>query len=89
MTTESVLPLVQDHPEQQRPDLIIEARWVIPVQPHDTVYERHAVAIRDGRISSILPINAAIEHWPHCSRVRLDDHALLPGLVNTHTHMQR
>lgn len=59
---------------------------MIPVQPHDVVHEHHAVAIRDGRISEIMPIGTGKERYPHCARVTLDEHALLPGLVNSHTH---
>ena len=35
-------------------DLLIEARWIIPVEPDDTVLENHAVAIDKGNIVAIL-----------------------------------
>ena len=35
-------------------DLLIRARWIIPVEPADAVLEHHALAVRDGRI---------VEHW--------------------------
>ena len=37
-------------------DLVIEAGWVIPVEPHGLVLEDHAVAVRGGVILAILPI---------------------------------
>src|SRR5581483_3151711 len=54
-------------------DLIISARWVIPVEPALAVLADHAVAVRGRRIAA-------------AERVRLDEHALIPGLVNLHTH---
>ncbi|HTA63983.1 MAG TPA: TRZ/ATZ family hydrolase, partial [Xanthomonadaceae bacterium] len=40
-------------------DLIIEAGWVIPVEPHGAVLVDHAVAIRGGSILAILPVAEA------------------------------
>ena len=37
-------------------DLLIEAGWVVPVEPHGVVLEDHAVAVRDGVIVAVLPI---------------------------------
>ncbi len=34
---------------------MIEAGWVVPVEPHAVVLEDHAVAIRDGVIVGLLP----------------------------------
>ena len=44
-------------------DLLIEAGWVIPVEPHGVVLENHAVAIRDGAIVAVLPLAAARERF--------------------------
>jgi len=66
-------------------DLLLHARWVIPVLPKGLVLENHSIAIRDGGISAIVPrteahaINARHE-------VDLNEHVLLPGLVNCHGH---
>ena len=70
----------------QTVDLLIEARWVVPVEPHDVVLEHHAVAVRGDCIVDILPIaQARIAYAPH-ERVELGEHVLIPGLINTHTH---
>ena len=67
-------------------DLLIEARWVIPVEPHGVVLDHHAVAIDGDRIVDILPIaDARARYAPH-ERIELAEHALIPGLVNAHTH---
>jgi 5-methylthioadenosine/S-adenosylhomocysteine deaminase len=67
-------------------DLLIEARWVVPVEPHGVVLEDHAVAVDGGRIEAILPIVQARATYAPRERVELAEHALIPGLVNSHTH---
>ena len=65
---------------------VVHARWVIPVEPAGRVLQQHAVAVQDGRIRAVLPSAAAREQfadWPQVERPR---HALIPGLVNAHTH---
>src|SRR3546814_3307394 len=36
-------------------DTLIEAGFVVPVEPHGVILEDHAVAVRDGAIVAILP----------------------------------
>ncbi|MDE2155133.1 MAG: TRZ/ATZ family hydrolase [Xanthomonadaceae bacterium] len=67
-------------------DLVIEARWVVPVEPHAVVLEQHAVAIQDGRIVALLPIARSRTAYAPRERVELPEHALIPGLINAHTH---
>ncbi len=67
-------------------DTVLEARWVIPVEPHGVVLEYHAVAIAGDTIVALLPIDAARSRYANAQRVKLSSHALIPGLVNAHTH---
>ena len=67
-------------------DSQIEARWVIPVEPHGVVLESHAVIVDADRIVAILPISEARQRFEPRERVELGEHALIPGLVNGHTH---
>lgn len=72
-----------------RTDLSMEllcAQWVIPVEPLNVVLADHAVAVEDGRIVAVLPTATAIERWPQARRTLLPGQALIPGLVNLHTH---
>lgn len=67
-------------------DTLIEARWVVPVVPRGVVLEDHAVAVADGRIVGIAPIERARELYAARERIALGNHALIPGLVNAHCH---
>ena len=73
-------------PTPQSIDLLLEARWVVPVEPHAVVLEEHAVAVHEGRIVGILPIADARAAFAPRERVELPEHVLIPGLVNSHTH---
>ncbi|MFA6314357.1 MAG: TRZ/ATZ family hydrolase [Sterolibacterium sp.] len=67
-------------------DTLVEARWVIPIEPLGVTFEHHAVAIEAGRITALLPIEQARTRFQARSTVRLPHHVLLPGLINLHTH---
>ena len=67
-------------------DTLIHARWIIPVEPEGMVLEQHSLAIRSGRIHDILPTSEARSRYQADVVTELDDHALIPGLVNAHTH---
>ena len=70
----------------QSVDTLVEGRWVIPVEPEGVVLEHHSVVIDDGRILAILPHARARTDYAAHRTVELPEHALLPGLVNAHTH---
>lgn len=67
-------------------DQLICARWIVPIAPQNIVLEHHAVAIRGGKIVDCLPIDSATQQYEATETIKLDQHALMPGLVNTHTH---
>ncbi len=67
-------------------DWVIDARWIIPVDPPSTVLERHAVAIKDGAIIDVAPSAAVSARYHTQRRLELPEHALIPGLINLHTH---
>ena len=67
-------------------DLLIEAGWVVPVEPHGVVLEDHAVAVSGGRIVAVLPTAQARSRFAAAEVVQRPDAVLIPGLVNAHTH---
>jgi 5-methylthioadenosine/S-adenosylhomocysteine deaminase len=67
-------------------DLVIEARWMVPVDPPGVVLENHALVVNHGRIIDLLPQSELAGRFSPLSRKCLDQHVLIPGLVNLHTH---
>lgn len=67
-------------------DLLIEARWCLPVEPADAVLDHHSIAVRDGRIVAVLPSGDARSRFRPSAVISRPQHVLVPGLVNTHTH---
>ena len=65
---------------------LILPRWVVPVEPEGAVLEQHAVAIRNARIEAVLPADTARRRFADLTPIELPEHALIPGLVNAHTH---
>ncbi len=68
-------------------DMVIHARWIVPVEPTDVVYEHHAVVVRDGLILAIMPSHEATARFEASTVVRKPHHAIMPGFVNAHTHL--
>jgi len=66
-------------------DTLLEARWIIPVEVEGALPE-HAIAINHGLIEAILPISEANSRYYSSNHVKLDSHAVIPGLINLHTH---
>ncbi len=67
-------------------DTIINARWIIPVVPECVAHENHSLVIVDGRIIDLLPTPQATIKYQPSNISELPHHALIPGLVNAHTH---
>ncbi|MGQ9861687.1 MAG: TRZ/ATZ family hydrolase [Thiobacillaceae bacterium] len=67
-------------------DLRIDPTWIIPVEPENAVLSGHAVVVDAGRIRDILPEAEADARYQARTHRRLPDHALIPGLINLHTH---
>jgi 5-methylthioadenosine/S-adenosylhomocysteine deaminase len=76
---------VTDHAPQPC-DLLIEAGWVVPVEPRGVVLVDHAVAVADGVIVALLPTAEARLQYSPRETVSRPDAALIPGLVNAHVH---
>jgi 5-methylthioadenosine/S-adenosylhomocysteine deaminase len=66
-------------------DFAVRARWVLPVEPAGAVLEDHAVLVRAGRILGVVPA-ADVPAGAVAELFERPQHALIPGLVNAHTH---
>jgi len=67
-------------------DLVIEARWLCPIVPKNTLLEYQSVVIQSGKIVDICATSSASELYQANDVVQLTEHVLIPGLINLHTH---
>ena len=67
-------------------DLLVEAGWIVPVEPRGLILEDHALAVAGGRILALLPREEARSRYTPKQRVERPGCVLMPGLVNAHTH---
>jgi 5-methylthioadenosine/S-adenosylhomocysteine deaminase len=65
--------------------LAIRAGWVITVDPSFRVIRDGVVVVEDDRIVSVAPADELVD--PRVPVREFPHHALLPGLVNVHTHV--
>lgn len=67
-------------------DLIIHARWIVPVDAKQSVLEDHSAVIDDGRILALLPQEKAKVKYTATTTHTFDQHCIMPGLINNHSH---
>ena len=67
-------------------DLIVSPKWLIPVVPTETCLQDHSLVVNQNRIIDILPTDAISSRYEATKHIKLDHHALIPGLINAHTH---
>lgn len=67
-------------------ELIIKSTWIVPVVPRATVLKDYAIIIHEKKILRILPQQEALAQYSAKHIVQLDEHVLIPGLINSHCH---
>lgn len=67
-------------------DKIISARWIIPVRPKGLILEHSCIVISKNKIIDILATDTAKTKYKASLTIDLPKHALMPGLINSHTH---
>ncbi len=67
-------------------DTRINARWLIPVEPFGVVLEHQAVILQGSRILAIVPQAEADQYYRTRETLDLNQHVVLPGLINLHGH---
>ncbi|HPQ97087.1 MAG TPA: amidohydrolase family protein, partial [Thiolinea sp.] len=65
---------------------LVSPRWIITADKNDRVLENHTLLIDQGRIIDILPTASARQQVQARQQYHLPQHALMPGLINAHTH---
>ncbi|MGV6852671.1 MAG: TRZ/ATZ family hydrolase [bacterium] len=66
-------------------DTLIKARWVLPICPENKVLENQLVGIKNGRLELLESDQGQCIEAKET--VVLDQHVLMPGMINAHTHL--
>ncbi len=67
-------------------DTLLHGRWVLPVTDKDPLLHEHCIVIDDGKIFAIVPSSEARRTFSASVEKHYDNHLLMPGLINAHTH---
>ena len=67
-------------------DLLITPKWIIPIAPDERVLEGHTLAVDRGQIIDLDESVSISTRYTATTHLVLDQSALMPGLINTHTH---
>ena len=70
----------------QHVDTLLHARWIIPIEPANALYENYTLVMNAGKILDCLPTDEAKTRYQSNDVLNMTTHALLAGFVNAHTH---
>ena len=68
-------------------DQLIQAKWIITSEDKNPILENHTLAILNGKILDILPSKQAKLEYSAKQTLDYPSHAIMPGLINAHTHL--
>jgi len=71
---------------EQRADLLITGRYLLPTFNQQDLIENGAVAVQDDSILEIGDASELKKKYPNCDRIEEKHGLIMPGLINTHTH---
>ncbi|HPN41291.1 MAG TPA: amidohydrolase family protein [Candidatus Cloacimonadota bacterium] len=66
-------------------DLIVKGGTIITMDPAAPELENHSLAVKDGKIAAIYPSSETF--WSAPEILDASDCLLIPGLINTHSHL--
>lgn len=82
----AILVLAASPPGKRPADLLVVNARVVTVDPGMSIFDRGAVAIRDGSIAAVGPSSDLVRRFDARSTWDAGGKIVMPGLVNTHTH---
>ena len=68
-------------------DLILSPALLLPVAPANVVLADSSVAVRGADIAAVGRRAELVGRFPNARELTLDNHLLMPGLVNAHGHL--
>lgn len=68
-------------------DAIIHAKWLITGDLTQPILENHALIIQDKIIKDVIPDHLVSERYSAKNIEHYSKHTVMPGLINSHTHL--
>ena len=68
-------------------DMLVVGGTVLTMEPDSKPIKNGAVAVADGRIAAVGPAEELLEMSPSGEVLNAGNSLILPGLVNTHSHL--
>lgn len=68
-------------------DQLIQAKWIITGNSHQRILENHCLLLQQGKIIDIVPFEKAKTQYTAKETHHYSEHAIMPGLINAHTHI--
>ena len=65
---------------------LLSAQHIVTVDSNNSVLKNHSIAIDNGRIIDILATENALTTYDAANHIEYEQHLLMPGLINAHTH---
>ena len=72
--------------QQPTYDLMIHAKWIVPIIPKNKVFSDCSIIVNEGQITALIPSHEAKTSYTAREEINLDNHILMPGLINAHGH---
>lgn len=66
---------------------MVHAKWIISAVSGEKTLENHSLVINNGIIKDILPTSAAKATYSAKIEDSFNDHVIMPGFINAHTHI--
>ena len=80
------MPSKQASDSRQEVDSIIQAKWLIPMTDKGLILNNQSLIIQHNMIREILPTSEGIKYFRSRNTYLLDQHVVIPGLINSHGH---
>lgn len=67
-------------------DLMISAAWILPMSANPRALQNCSLMVSQGKIIAIEPTAQAKAKYVAKEHIQLDEHVIMPGLINAHGH---
>ncbi len=75
------------NPNKKNASIIISASWIFTSNLEGQLLSDYSIVIENDKIIDLVPQDKVFDEYEANDTYQLTDHILIPGLINTHTHV--